>query len=233
MAEFKSGIVREFWCLTDSYGKVFLYNKHMKIIKSVPAIDVKRTFVIADHITQRKNSGNNQKFLKDIPQNEFKQRLFRVKKEVLKLKEEDLDKLVSPKWKKRINAYNSSNWVVAEMSPDELGVWCRAGDLPLRWTNRSLAEPAVQVARAFRINSKLLKGRPRHSIPNILKIKEHLEQKERYLYPIVFKTDTGTKGRRRLKYKTKGDIDDGCMRSIALAMSGKNPIIVYFGVPKM
>ncbi len=30
----------------------------------------------------------------------------------------------------------------------------------------------------------------------------------------------------------KGDIDDGCMRSIALAISGKNNIVVYFGIPK-
>jgi hypothetical protein len=29
-----------------------------------------------------------------------------------------------------------------------------------------------------------------------------------------------------------GDIDDGCMRSIALAMSGKKSIKVYFGVPQ-
>jgi hypothetical protein len=39
-------------------------------------------------------------------------------------------------------------------------------------------------------------------------------------------------GRKRLKTKMKGDIDDGCMRSIALAISGRNPITVYFGVPK-
>jgi len=30
----------------------------------------------------------------------------------------------------------------------------------------------------------------------------------------------------------KGDIDDGCMRSIAMAISGKKDITVYFGIPK-
>lgn len=59
-----------------------------------------------------------------------------------------------------------------------------------------------------------------------------MEQKEKYLYPIVFKTDTGTKGRKRLKRKVKGDIDDGCMRSIAMAMFGRDPITVYYGIPK-
>jgi hypothetical protein len=67
---------------------------------------------------------------------------------------------------------------------------------------------------------------------DILSYKGHLEQKEKYLYPIVFKTDTGTQGRKRLKRKMKGDIEDGCMRSIALAISGRDRITVYFGIPK-
>lgn len=118
------------------------------------------------------------------------------------------------------------------MSPSELGVWTRAGGLPLRWTNKSLAETAEKVTRGFKRKSKSIKRRPKHAIPSILKIKDHLEQKEKYLYPIVFKTDTGTKGRKRLKKKMKGDIDDGCMRSIAMAMSGRKSITVYFGIPK-
>ena len=204
----------------------------MKIIKSVSTIDVKRTFVIADHITQRKNLDNNRKFLKDIPEKEFKKRLVSVKKTILKLKEKDLDMLISPKWVKRINSYNNSKWFIAKMSPHELGVWHHAGNLPLRWTNRSLAETAEKMTRGLKRNSKSIKGRPKHAIPSILKIKSHLEQKEKYLYPIVFKTDTGTQGRKRLKRKMAGDIDDGCMRSIAMAMIGRDPITVYFGVPK-
>ncbi len=204
----------------------------MKILRKVPNIEVKRTFVIADHITQRKNLGNNRKFLKDLSEMEFNQKLQKTKKAILKLKEKNLDKLVTPKWQKRINSYNNSEWFIAEMSPSELGVWSHAGNLPLRWTNRSLAETAEKVIRGLKRKSKSIKKRPKHSIPNILKIKDHLEQKEKYLYPIVFKTDTGTLGRKRLKKKMKGDIDDGCMRSIALAISGRDPITVYFGIPK-
>jgi len=103
--------------------------------------------------------------------------------------------------------------------------------LPLGWTNGSLFETAEKVKIALDKKSKILKRRAKHSIPNILKIKDHLLQKEKYLFPIVFKTDIGTQGRKRLKRKMKGDIDDGCMRSIALAISGKNPITVYFGLP--
>ena len=204
----------------------------MKILKKVPTIEVKRTFVIADHITQRKNHGNNHKFLKGLSEKEFDKKLHSAKKTILKLREKDLDKLITPKWSKRINSYNNSQWFIAEASPKELGVWTRAGDLPLRWTNQSLFETAEKVTKAFRKKSKLLKRRPKHSIPNILKIKSHLDQKEKYLYPIVFKTDTGTRGRGRLKRKMKGDIDDGSMRSIAITMSGKDSIIIYYGIPK-
>lgn len=69
----------------------------MKIIKKVSTIEVKRTFVIADHITQRKNLGNNRKFLKDLSPDDFDKKLHSAKKTILKLKEKSLDKLISPK----------------------------------------------------------------------------------------------------------------------------------------
>ena len=203
----------------------------MKLIKKVPTIDVKRTFVISDHITQRKNLGNNHKFLKDLSEEEFTKKIHSAKKAILRLKEKSLDKLISPEWPKRVKSYNNSQWFLAEASPKELGVWNRAGGLPFDWTNDSLFQTTKKVKNALDKKSKILKRRARHSIPNILKIESHLKQKEKYLYPIVFKTDTGTQGRKRLKKKMKGDIDDGCMRSIALAISGRNPITVYFGIP--
>lgn len=203
----------------------------MRILRKVKAIEVKRAFAIADHLTQRKNHGNNRKFLKDLSEKQFEKNLRIAKRKILGLSERAVDALVSPTWPKRINAYNGSTWYVTEVHPSEVGVWTRAGDLPLRWTNDSLKETARRVTAGFEKKSKLLKKRPRHAIPNIMKIATHLDQKEKYLYPIVFKTDTGTRGRRRLKRKMKGDIDDGCMRSIALAMSGRDPITVYFGSP--
>lgn len=206
----------------------------MNLIREVKPIEVKRTFVIADqvaHVYKGHKLWNNRTFLKDISEKEFNKKLVDIKKKILKLGEKDLDKLVCPEWSKRLDAYNNSKWFIAEVSPHEVGVWPRAGGLPLRWTNRSLAETAEKVARGFKRKSKSIKRRPKHAIPNILKMKDQLEQKEKYLYPIVFKTDTGTKSRRRLKRKMKGGIDDGCMRSIALAISGKDSIRVYYGVP--
>ncbi len=206
----------------------------MKILKQVKSIEVKRTFVISDyiaHVRNGKKSGNNHRFLKSIDQEDFQNTLREVKEKILKIKEKDLDKLISPEWQKRIKAYNSSKWFLAKIDSREVGVWPRAGGLPLRWTNRSLFETAEKVVRGFKRSSKSIKRRPKHALPSILKISTHINQKEKYLYPIVFKTDTGTQSRKRLKRKMIGDIDDGNMRSIALAMSGRNPFIVYFGIP--
>jgi hypothetical protein len=74
--------------------------------------------------------------------------------------------------------------------------------------------------------------RAAHAIRGILKVGINVIQKEDYLLPIVFKCDTGTQGRYHLKHKTTGDIEDGCMRSIALAVSGVQRIKIYFGIPK-
>lgn len=204
----------------------------MKLIKEVTPVDVKRAFAVADYITQRKKLGNNRKFIKDLSEEEFEQKLRRAKKYILKLKSKKLDSLISPKWPKRLTSYNKCQWFFAKASPSELGVWRRAGNLPLEWTRGSLLETAKKVEEGLERKSKLIKGRPRHSIPNILKIKAHLIQKDRYLFPIVFKSGTGTQGRNRLKKKMRGDIDDGCMRAIALAISGRNPITIYFGIPR-
>lgn len=78
---------------------------------------------------------------------------------------------------------------------------------------------------------KKLKSRASAVIPNILKINVDIIQNEKYLLPIVFKGGSGTRGRRRLKNKMKGDIDDGCMRSIAMTINGAQKIKAYIGFP--
>jgi hypothetical protein len=195
----------------------------MKILKKVPTIEVKRTFVIANFSKVKGNKVNT-------PEKVFVDKFKKSKESVLKLKETDLDKHIE--WEKRLNAYNNSKWFLAEFSPSELGVWRRASDMPLRWTNQTLVETANKVKRAIGTNSKSLKKRSRYAVGNILKSSFHLSQKDKYSLPIVFKGSTGTKGRTYLKRKTKGDIDDGCMRSIALTISGKEKILVFYGEPK-
>jgi hypothetical protein len=160
----------------------------------------------------------------------FLQRLSATKKKVLKLSDKQLDALIEDS--RRRDAYNTYEWLEAIVRTDEIGVWRRAGGLRLEWTNRSLKETAEHVKRALSKKAPMKGTRARRVIPNMLHTNIVDLQKEKYLLPIVFKGNTGTRGRRRLKYQTKGDIDDGCMRSVALAVSGKKTIKVYFGTPR-
>ncbi|MCR4274857.1 MAG: hypothetical protein NUW02_02290 [Candidatus Campbellbacteria bacterium] len=201
----------------------------MKIKKVVKGIEVKRAFVVSDFISAKKD---RRKHLTHVPQSIFLEKLKNAKKKALKLKKAQLDRIIKNEYKKRLVAYDTSTWCLAEMKTSEMGVWKKAGGLPLSWASGSLAETARKVKYALNHNPKLLKKRSRYSIPNMIKTNTHLLQKEKYLLPIVFKHGTGTKGRKGLQRRLKGDIDDGCMRSIALAISGKKTIKVYFGFPK-
>ena len=168
----------------------------MKVLKKVKSIEVKRAFIVSDFISAKKD---RRKHLNFVPENIFKQKLKRAHKKAMRLKESQLDKIIENEYKKRLVAYNNNNWYLGEVKTNEIGVWKRAGDLPLSWTNGSLVETARKVKYAIEHNPKLLKKRSRYSIPNMLKMNIHLLQKEKYLLPIIFKGGTGTKGRKRLK----------------------------------
>ena len=213
----------------------------MKKLEKVNLIEVKRCFVVSQLIRNERISGRflkflnvlfKREFLKDISIEEFEYRLKKVKEKVVLMNEKELDKIISKEWKKRLVAYNNTEWYFGEFSPDEMGVWRRAGEMPLVWTNGSLSETARYIQDAVSKKNAKFSGRAGHAISNILKTNVSIIQKEKYLLPILFQCDTGTKGRKRLKRKMKYDIDDGCMRSIALTISGAEKIKAYVGFPK-
>lgn len=201
----------------------------MRKIKKVNVLEIKRCFVISQLIRKQKSK---KRYLGILTQEEFLKKLKNAKEKGLNYREKKLDKIISDEFKKRLKAYNSCDWYLGEVTINELGVWKRAGGLPLSWTNGSLKETAQKVKNSLNKNPKLLAKRARRAIPNILKMNVNNLQKEKYLFPIVFKGGTGTKGRRNLKRQTKYDIDDGCMRSISLAVSGVKTIKAYIGFPK-
>lgn len=195
----------------------------MKFIKKIKSIEVKRCFVISDFVS-------HQKYLKQAMQVKNKQQylkqLAKAKKIILELPEAMLDMIIKGEWAKRFRIYKKMEWYLGIVETSEVGVWKKAGGLPLSWTHGSLEETAGFVAKAFQENSKKLTQRSKTAIPGILKNSLSVIQKEKYLFPIVL--PGGAMGRKGLK-KMKGDIDDGCMRSIALAVSGKKTIKVYIG----
>lgn len=201
----------------------------MKILKKVNVREVKRAFVIANHVRTQKTG---RKYFGKVSRIEFLKKLRQSKKRGLHLTDAQLDKTISPNWSGRLHAYNSSDWYIGEVTPSEVRVWKRAGGLPLSWTNASLKKTADTVRDALKRNSGLPTKRARYAIPNILAANVGILQKEKYLLPIIFKGGTGTRGRRGLKRVMKGDIDDGCMRLIALAVHGVKRIRAYVGFPK-
>ena len=201
----------------------------MKLIKKVKVIEVKRCFVISQLIRLQKGK---KRYLGLIAENEFKEKLKIAKTKALKFSEKKLDEIIKKDWKKRLKSYDSCQWYLGQVSPREVGVWKKAGGLSLRWTNGSLYETAEKVKYALRKNPNSLKKRAKYTIANILNTNINHLQKEKYLFPIVFKGGTGTMGRKKLKKKMKGDIDDGCMRSIALSIAGFKELKVYIGFPK-
>lgn len=201
----------------------------MKILRKIPVREVKRTFVIGNDIRIHKNG---RRFMGKVSKEEFLKKLRQSKLRGLRMTDNQLNRLITPEWSRRLDSYEGSDWYLAEVAPSEVGVWRRAGDLPLSWTNGSLKDTADNVRRALETNSKLLTKRARRAVTNMLATNVEILQDEKYLLPIIFKGNTGTRGRSLLKRVMKGDIDDGCMRSIALAVSGKKTIRAYVGFPK-
>lgn len=200
----------------------------MKLLKKINSREIKRTFVIGNIVRAQEKSGR--RYLGKISEEEFKKKLSRSKQKALQMSDKQLDAQIEDL--NRLRAYIEYDWYLADVKTSEVGVWRKAGGLPLAWTNDSLKATANKVHDALMKDSPLLAKRAQRAIRNMLATNVNFLQSEKYLLPIIFKSGTGTLGRRRLKRQMKGDIDDGCMRSIALAINGAKVIRVYIGFPK-
>jgi hypothetical protein len=158
-------------------------------------------------------------------------KLNKAKSRVKKLTDVQLDRIIGKEYIPRRDAYNSVDWYIGTVRTSEVAVWKAAGGLPVAWTKDSLDVTARKVSEALYKNLKLLKSRIKRSVPRILKTSAEAIQQDRYLFPIILPAGTIPQCRQSMK-KFKGDIDDGCMRSIALAASGKKTIKAYIGVKK-
>ena len=201
----------------------------MKILHKVRPIEVKRAFVMSQKMRFSRRKGK--KYLPKLSEAEFLRKLKQAKTATNRLTEKQLNKIIADEYQKRADAYNNANWYRAKMSSSEVGVWRRASGLPSRWTCCSLSQTALKVKKGLKRNSKLIRARSKRAIPRIIEFADVISG-ERFFSPIVFAGGTGTCGRKWCRKKTKGDVDDGCMRSIALTIAGRKTLNVYFGKPK-
>lgn len=203
----------------------------MKLIKKVSTVEVKRNFVVSQLFTSkniRKKGIKKYRPSRDV----IIEKLPSAKKSILKLGERSLDKIIKTEDKKRLNAYNSFDWYLGEVALSEVKVWRKTGGLYKSWTDRVSLEKTVGKIKTElkKDNSKLRRKRFFKPVSHIILIKKIL-QKEKYLLPIVIPNGT-------YKNQTGGIktvpwfLDDGCMRSLAYAVSGDKIIKVYIGIPK-
>jgi len=198
----------------------------MKFSRAISCVDVKRAFVAAEFMRRR-----DERYVPLLSDKEFSDRLAKAKAHVKKMGNAELDRVIVKKYPPRRDAYDGVDWHVGMVKTSEVAVWRGAGGLPASWTSGSLDETAKKIAVAFRKDSKLLKARIKRAIPRILRTAAETVQKEKYLLPIILPAGTIPSSRRGVR-KFKGDIDDGSMRCLALAISGTKIIKAYVGVRK-
>lgn len=199
----------------------------MKLLFPVSRIEVKRAFVASQQVRYQ----HHRRYLPLLSKVEFSKKLRAAKVKVKKLSGARLDRIIGKEYPPRRDAYNSVDWYVGIVKITEIAVWKGAGGLPIAWTRRSLAATAKKVSVAMKGNSKLLNSRIKRSVPRILQTSAEMVQKDKYLFPIILPPGTIKHCRQGVE-KFKGDIDDGNMRSIALAVGGKKTIKAYIGVKK-
>jgi hypothetical protein len=200
----------------------------------VDAIEPKRCYVTSQTINNLDES--NERYTPQLSREVFQKRLQLAKDIVLGLSEEELDaSIASAHYPKRLRAYNSVQWYKGVVHADEIGVWKGAGGLPRSWTEGSLKETAMRVSQALQEGSNILVARAKRAIP---RMRENLDiiASEPYLYPIILPGGTmgrGLYGRSLKGFRLmKGDIEDGCMRSITLVASGREQFIAYVGIKR-
>jgi len=202
---------------------------NMELFKKVKGIEIKRCYVLSNRFTSKKM--RKEALKKNIirPTKEtFLKNLAVNKKAVLKLKEPALDLILSTEYKKRLKAYNSVEWHIGYVDLSEVGLWRGAGGIPEKWTRGSLRDSSDRIAFELKKSkSKYSRIRAMKAVPEIISLKATIK-KENCLLPIILPSGTIPNCRKGMR-KMKGEIDDGCMRSLALAVSGDNKIKAYIG----
>ena len=202
----------------------------MILIKKVRSIEVKRCFVLSQRFTSKQMKKKGIKGYKPSEET-IKRNLSKTQKKVCQLSERSLNRIIRTEYKKRAKLYDDLEWYLGEITPSEAKVWKGAGGLYEAWTLRlSLKDTAKKVKSGLNLgHSSIQRRRAMRVIPKIIVLKD-LIQKERYLLPIVIPNGSYKKhagGIRSIPWF----IDDGCMRSLAYAVSGDKRIKVYIGIP--
>ena len=199
-------------------------------MQKIDRIEVKRAFVLSQVFTsKRMRTKSVRKNMIAPSQESLKKNLLQQKKRVLCMSEKSLDKVIGDENKKRLKLYNELEWYIDEISINHVKVWKGTGGLYASWTERcSLAETAKKLKSELKkTNSRIRRVRAFTVVPQISDVQDLLK-KEKYLMPIVVPNGSYKRQFGGIK-SIEWFLDDGCMRSLAYAVSGDKKIKVFIG----
>lgn len=202
----------------------------MELLKKISRLEAKRCFVLSQRFTSKQMRKNAlKKHMISPSQKAITDNIKTQVASVVKMSEAQLDNIIRTEYKKRLKAYDSVEWYLGSVDVSEVGVWRGAGGLPKSWTRGSVKETAQKLfGEMTKNNFQHSRVRAARVVPKILEIKSILK-KQKYLLPIILSSGTIKNARKGMK-KMVGDIDDGCMRSLAFAGTGDEKIRVYIGI---
>jgi len=202
----------------------------MELLKKVSRLEVKRCFVLSQRFTSKQmHKDAVKKHMIKPSQKAITGNIKTQTVNVMKMSEAQLDQIIATEYKKRLKAYDAVEWYLGAVDVSEVGVWRGAGGLPKSWTRGSVKETAQKLFQEMsKKNFQHSRVRAARVVPKILEVK-NIIKKQKYLLPIVLSSGT-IKGARKEMKKMKGDIDDGCMRSLAFAGTGDEKIRAYIGI---
>jgi hypothetical protein len=189
--------------------------------EEVSNTEVKKCFVVSTRA----------KGLAGFDKQHFQACLQEIEHKVSNLNYAELDLEID--WPPRRDMLNSKSlrWIFGKCSIDEIGVWVNhegSGGLPREWCAGSVRD-TVQALNEN--SSRKFSGRASYAISGIKNIAETLVE-HRMLSIIVVVSGLWYQRRRAPCKSVKYDIDDGCMRAIALAQCDQEYINAFIGMMK-
>lgn len=183
------------------------------MLESTTVREVKQCFVLSDKAKKFAN----------LNITEFQEGLGAFKKDVEEMSEQQLDSVLD--W--RAPEYNRLTWRWGTVSIDEIGVWPGAAGLPERLCLGSVRETASGILKMGGVQALPVNGdtRARDSIPGMEAVAEVISN-ERLLSLIA---RAGGTYRKPPHERMRWDLDDGSVRSVALALVGIERLNAFFG----
>ncbi|MCD4666763.1 hypothetical protein K8R47_03060 [archaeon] len=182
-------------------------------MKKVKIKEVLQAFIISDELKKEYGEINNI--------SEYKEIYNKIKNKIKKYSEKELWQCI--KDKNRIIRYKSCDWYFGRIKISNTGVWPHMGHIVDNLLFKDTKWTANQI---FKNSNKILKGELNHLfriLPFVSYLNKHI--------PII--TIQNSAIRDKEKYlKEMCDIDDGCHRTICLALQGRTFINAYIGIQK-